>query len=102
VVLACSGEETELSVSDHGAGIPEEDRERIFEPFRRVGLSKERVPGIGLGLFVVRKIVEAHHGRIEVNSVPGEGSTFRIFLPTARVVQQREAPPRVCSGSART
>jgi two-component system sensor histidine kinase MtrB len=73
--------ELELSVTDHGVGIPEEDRMALFEPFRRGGLSSEAVPGVGLGLYVVRKIVEAHHGRIEVESAPGRGSTFRVYLP---------------------
>ena len=73
--------ELELSVSDRGVGITEADRRALFEPFRRAGLSSEAVPGVGLGLYVVRKIVEAHRGRIEVESAPGEGSTFRVFLP---------------------
>lgn len=70
-----------VRVTDHGVGIAEDDQERVFEPFRRVGLSKEAVPGVGLGLFVVRKIIKAHGGRIELESTPGEGSTFRVFLP---------------------
>ena len=81
VALESSGEEVVLSVSDHGIGIAEADRARVFEPFRRVGLSKETVPGVGLGLFVVRRIVEAHGGRIGVQSRPGHGSTFRFVLP---------------------
>jgi two-component system, OmpR family, sensor histidine kinase MtrB len=68
-------------VTDHGAGIPEAEQQRVFEPFRRVGLSKEAVPGVGLGLFVVRRIVEAHGGRIDVESTPGAGSTFRVYIP---------------------
>lgn len=73
--------ELELSVRDHGVGIPEEGRMALFEPFRRGGLSSEAVPGVGLGLYVVLKIVEAHGGRIEVESAAGRGSTFRVFLP---------------------
>lgn len=84
VVLESRGEELVLSVTDHGMGISEEDTARLFEPFRRVGLSKEMIPGVGLGLFVVRRIVEAHGGRIEVQSSPGKGSTFRVFLPASR------------------
>ena len=72
----------ELCVVDHGMGIAPKDLARIFEPFRRVGLSNGNVPGVGLGLFVVRKIVEAHGGRIDVESTLGRGSTFRVVLPT--------------------
>jgi signal transduction histidine kinase len=81
VTLESHGGEVELRVTDRGMGIAECDRARIFEPFRRVGLSKETAPGAGLGLFIVRQIVEAHRGRIEVESAPGKGSTFRVFLP---------------------
>lgn len=77
-----------LSVTDYGIGISPDDTARLFEPFRRLGPSKEVVPGVGLGLFVVRRIVEAHGGRIEVQSSPGEGSTFRFLLPASRPVAQ--------------
>ena len=83
------GDEVAVTVTDHGVGISEQDRARLFEPFRRVGLSKETVPGVGLGLFVVRRIVEAHHGRIEVQSTVGTGSTFRVLLPAAHAVAER-------------
>jgi signal transduction histidine kinase len=81
VELRPRGNEFELSVSDRGVGIPEQERMALFEPFRRGGLSSETVPGVGLGLYVVLKIVEAHGGRIEVESATGRGSTFRVFLP---------------------
>ena len=67
-----------VEVSDTGTGIPEEIRDRIFEPFfstREVG------EGTGLGLAVSYSIVTAHRGGIEVDSTPGEGSTFRVRLP---------------------
>jgi signal transduction histidine kinase len=70
-----------LTVSDQGIGIADEDQRLLFEPFRRLGLSGESIPGAGLGLFVVRRIVEAHGGRIDVTSAPQHGSTFRITLP---------------------
>ncbi|MGC4121805.1 MAG: HAMP domain-containing sensor histidine kinase [Myxococcales bacterium] len=73
--------EIELSVSDHGVGIAEEDRERVFEPFQRTGHQRSSIPGMGLGLFVVRRIVEGHGGRIGVESRPGEGTTFTLRLP---------------------
>jgi signal transduction histidine kinase len=81
IALVPRGNEVELSVTDHGVGISEEDRDRIFDPFQRAGASKDSVRGVGLGLYVVRKIVEAHRGRIEIRSAPGQGSTFRVFVP---------------------
>jgi signal transduction histidine kinase len=70
-----------LSVSDQGIGISEEDQGRVFEPFRRSGASRDLVPGAGLGLFVARRIVEAHGGRIEVGSEPSAGTCFSVYLP---------------------
>ncbi|NUP11380.1 MAG: HAMP domain-containing histidine kinase [Polyangiaceae bacterium] len=73
-----------VSVTDSGVGISETDQVSMFEPFRRVGLSKGTVPGVGLGLYVVKKLVEAHDGRIDVQSTPGTGSTFTVRLPVVR------------------
>jgi two-component system sensor histidine kinase MtrB len=70
-----------LSVRDEGLGISPEDQEGIFEPFRRSKSIREEIPGVGLGLAVSRKIVEAHGGRIEVHSQVGKGSEFRVLLP---------------------
>ncbi len=72
--------EVVLRVRDHGVGIPPDEQEQLFEPFRR-GSGAAGVPGLGLGLFVVRGIVEAHGGRIEVQSAPGRGATFCVILP---------------------
>ncbi len=66
-----------VEVTDTGIGIPEEIRGRLFEPFFTQG----KKHGTGLGLSIVRKIIEDHHGRVEVESVPGSGSTFRVLLP---------------------
>jgi two-component system, OmpR family, sensor histidine kinase MtrB len=71
-----------LAVTDHGIGLSDEDRSRLFEPFRRVGLSREAIPGVGLGLYVVHRIVAAHGGRMAVESELGRGSTFRVWLPS--------------------
>ncbi len=72
----------EVFVSDEGQGIPLAKQSRLFEPFYRVdsGLGR-RTQGVGLGLFLVKAIVEGHGGRITVESTPGQGSTFRFTLP---------------------
>jgi signal transduction histidine kinase len=70
-----------ISVSDRGLGISPEEQPRLFEPFRRAGSPASGIPGMGLGLFVCRRIAEAHGGRIELESEPGNGSTFRVLLP---------------------
>jgi signal transduction histidine kinase len=82
VSLARRGDEVVVSVRDRGIGIPHEEQERIFERFHRVGGSLVHdVRGVGLGLAIVRHVVEAHRGRVEVESEPGRGSTFSIVLP---------------------
>lgn len=78
-----------VTVTDEGVGIAAEDLPGIFEPFRRAGVSREAVQGVGLGLFVARKIIDAHEGRITVESAPGQGSTFRVYLPLQSVRQAR-------------
>jgi two-component system, sensor histidine kinase and response regulator len=75
-----------ISVSDKGTGIPSETIPRIFERFYRVpGVEVQSGSsiGVGLGLYVAQKIVEQHGGRIDVQSAPGEGSTFSLLLPLA-------------------
>lgn len=72
----------EISVEDHGEGIPAAEHERIFERFYRVGSELRRqTPGAGIGLSIVKDIVEAHHGRVRVQSAPGKGSRFTMELP---------------------
>jgi len=76
------GNEIELTVADTGIGIPLRDRERIFERFYRVDKGRSRESGgTGLGLAIVKHLVDAHHGRIIVESQEGKGSRFRVFFP---------------------
>jgi signal transduction histidine kinase len=71
-----------VTVSDTGIGMAPEVQERIFEKFFRAREARDvEAQGLGLGLSLVRELVEAHAGRIEVQSAPGEGSTFRVILP---------------------
>jgi two-component system sensor histidine kinase MtrB len=75
---------TLLTVSDQGRGIAPEDLQVIFQPFGRGRSADMLAEGTGLGLYVVKQIVEAHGGRIEVESKPGQGATFRVSLPLAQ------------------
>ena len=69
-------------VSDTGPGVPESERERIFERFARGPEAPRQAEGAGLGLAITRAIAEAHGGRVELGSRPGEGATFAIVIPT--------------------
>jgi len=82
ISLAAGPAEAVLAVRDRGIGIPPQDRERIFEAFFRSADAAARVPsGVGLGLKIVRHIMGAHGGRVEVESAPGAGSVFRLVFP---------------------
>ncbi len=74
----------EMRVDDNGPGIPEADREAVFEPFYRLETSRNRATGgSGLGLAIVRQIVEAHGGTIKIETSPQGGARFRVNLPAA-------------------
>jgi PAS domain S-box-containing protein len=76
------GDEVQVFVSDEGIGIPTTEHERIFDRFARVDNSLTRqTPGAGLGLFLVKAVIEGHGGRVWVESQPGHGSTFSFALP---------------------
>jgi PAS domain S-box-containing protein len=80
VTLTAEGgaEEIIISVEDTGPGIPKEDIGRIFDKYYR---GAKNTKGVGLGLMIVNAVANAHGGRVSVQSEPGKGSTFRIFLP---------------------
>ena len=96
VVIAtdCSEAETgrgavaEVSVTDEGPGISEEDRLRVFERFYRVDAARSRAHGgTGLGLSIVKHVAARHGGEVTVRSAPGEGSTFVLHLPAAATME---------------
>ena len=84
----------QVAVSDTGSGIPPEDLSRIFERFYQVDKSRQRGGGLGLGLAIVRQIVEAHNGIIRAESVVGLGSRFSVTLPLDADTDITQALPR--------
>jgi two-component system OmpR family sensor kinase len=80
VSLVRNGTAARLTVQDHGIGISEEDQARIFGAFERAVTRREQ-GGFGIGLWVVRHLVDAMHGEVLVTSRPAEGSTFTVTLP---------------------
>jgi len=80
--LASSGSEAQIVVRDHGIGIAPQEQSAIFERFVRGQRARQhRADGTGIGLSIAQAIVQAHHGRIAVDSVPDEGTVARIVLP---------------------
>jgi len=78
------GEQLEVVVTNQGAGIPAEELPQLFSRFGRTrGARAHRTPGIGLGLYIARGLVEAHGGRIWAESVPGQSTSFHLTLPMA-------------------
>ncbi|MGE5248636.1 MAG: sensor histidine kinase [Bacteroidota bacterium] len=83
ISLKCSQDRQIVSFADHGPGIPSEHLPFLFERFYRVpGLPNKR--GTGLGLFICKQIILAHHGQISVKTAPGKGTTFLIELPVSQ------------------
>jgi two-component system, OmpR family, sensor histidine kinase KdpD len=72
-----------IVIADQGPGIPESDQERIFDKFYRGSKDRHKVTGTGMGLAIAREILRVHGGGISVQSAPGKGSEFRIFIPAA-------------------
>jgi signal transduction histidine kinase len=94
IAVMRSGDRTRLEVSDRGLGLAASVLPSLFQRCVR-GVSSRRDGGLGLGLYIVHQIVEAHGGSLEVESAPGRGSTFAVELP-------RRGPPRADSGSQRS
>jgi signal transduction histidine kinase len=85
VTVDVQGAVARLAVRDEGIGVAPEEQERIFERFER-SASVQHFKGLGLGLWITKRIVEAHGGCIRLESQPGKGSTFTVELPLAPVV----------------
>ncbi len=83
VSLALGDGEVVTSILDQGPGIPPEERPHLFERYRRTRAGRERREGLGLGLYITRRLVEAHGGRVWVESDVGKGSVFSFTLPVA-------------------
>lgn len=85
VALQDQGSQVELAIADTGTGIPESDLPRLFERFHRVeGASGRTFEGSGIGLALVQELVKLHGGKVSVESTPGRGSTFRVFIPKGK------------------
>ena len=93
VQLRCDSENgVLLRITDTGIGIPEADLERIMEPFTQADSTLSRIhEGTGLGLSLSRALVEAHDGRLTIDSVFGKGSTATVHLPASRLLDAADA-----------
>ena len=83
------GGRARLAIRDHGIGIPPDECGRVFDRYRRA-VSARHFGGLGVGLFVTRELVQAHHGSIGVESVEGEGTTFTVELPLEPVARSAQ------------
>lgn len=95
IELRVSGREqgVEVAVVDHGMGITEEEMGRLFDRFYQGRRAREAKSGLGLGLYIVRGLLEAHGGRIDVESRVGTGSTFRVWFPALPLADLSSPPP---------
>jgi PAS domain S-box-containing protein len=95
VRLGSSNGVAAIEVADTGTGIAEDQQEFLFDRlYRAPSAAASAVPGIGLGLTIVKAIVDAHHGRVAVESKPGVGATFRVELPVDGPPLETEEPPQ--------
>jgi len=89
VSAASKGDIVEISVIDHGIGMPSSVVSNLFQKFYRSHRSRETVAGTGIGLYISKAIVESHGGTISVRSEDGHGSTFTVSLPTYKMVADK-------------
>ena len=87
VSATAEGEQAILRVADEGKGVPERERERVFERFVRLDENRE-IPGSGLGLSIARSLVELNGGRLRLANAPGGGALFEIVLPRVSVLSR--------------
>lgn len=97
IVVATRGGLATIRVQDHGPGIPEEDRKRLFARFQRV--DRSGVKGTGLGLAIAKRVVDMHEGDISIEETPGGGATFVITLPL-NPESRSSCPPQAGIGGA--
>lgn len=107
VALRTEGDYIHCDITDSGIGIPDEEQDKIFNTFYQVdGSSTRQYPGLGIGLAIVREIIELHGGQIEVQSELGQGSSFRVTMPTAdareRLLSNETADPQALPVDAPT
>jgi len=88
-----------ISVTDTGRGLTDEQRQRLFEPFDRLGAENSGIEGTGIGLTLSAALASAMSGRIDVVSEPGEGSTFSLVLPRSTVAEPETEPEPVVLGA---
>jgi signal transduction histidine kinase len=94
VTVRSTGDEVRIDVADRGIGIPSADIDKIFSRYGRGANARSRgITGSGVGLYIAKKIVEVHEGRLEVSSTENEGSTFTIVLPFVGLRLARAAAP---------
>ena len=101
VALCRRGDEVAVTVADGGIGIAADDQRRIFDEFYRAPAANQEAVGTGLGLAIARHVVQAHGGRIVVQSRLGRGATFTVLLPAAPAPVRRQVQVPSGLGGAR-
>jgi signal transduction histidine kinase len=93
ITIARSDRFAVVGVEDTGIGIPEEEKERVFKRFYRSADARSQAQGgAGLGLSIAESIAAAHGGRIEIESKPGSGSVFKVWLPLLQHAEETAQP----------
>jgi signal transduction histidine kinase len=91
VAMTGTADEIAVVISDHGIGIPAGDLDRVFERYHRGG-NVSGIVGTGVGLYLVKMVVDLHHGTVDVQSREGDGSRFTIGLPRASLPVENRLP----------